>query len=72
MTYAAAIEKMVRWRRIEWLLLWVGLAWPLLLFLLNPAPILMGWLCLLVIFLFVHHKRKAHRNTARKIHEETD
>jgi len=72
MTYADAVNKMVRWRNAERILLWIGLLWPLLLFLLDPAPILTGWLCLLVVFLFVHHKRKANRNTARSIHEDEE
>lgn len=74
MTYAEAIDKMVYWRNAEMILLWVGLLWPLLLFMLQPAPILMAWVGLLVLFLFVHHKRKAYRNIARLLHdhEETD
>lgn len=74
MTYAEAIDKMVRWRNVEWVFVWLGLAWPLLLFLLSPAPVLTCWLFLLVQFLFAHHKRRAYRDIARSIHdyEETD
>lgn len=71
-TYDETIRKMLFWRRIEGALIWVGLLWPLLLFALPPAPILLAWAILLMVFLYVHFARKAHRNNAHTLYGNTD